>query len=163
MTTRTDFRVRALPERLLERVRGCEPDASGNPAERVRASGGEPVRCCLRDARPGEDLLLLSYEPPIPPGPYVERGAVFVHARPCLGPLSEDRYPREWYGRPQVLRSYDRRGWIRDAQVHDGRQPEAVLSRLLADPEVVQVHSRNVAYGCFMFQVVRAAPVTPPR
>lgn len=155
-TTHTNFRVRSLPASLLERVRGGAADASGNPPEQVAAGGGEPLRCCLRDARPGEALLLFGYEPPIPPGPYVERGAVFVHAVPCPGPASQGRYPRGWYGRPQVLRSYDRRGWIRDAEVHDGGQPEAVISRLLADPEVVQVHSRNVAYGCFMFQVVRA-------
>lgn len=89
------------------------------------------------------------------PAQLLERGAVFAHARPCPGLSAADRYPPEWYGRPQVLRSYDRQGWIRDAEVHDGEQPEAVISRLLADPEIVQVHSRNVAYGCFMFQVVR--------
>ena len=56
-----------------------------------------------------------------------------------------------------MLRAYDRRGWIRDAAVHDGSDPEREIARLLADPEILQVHSRNVAYGCFMFVVTRAA------
>jgi hypothetical protein len=40
--------------------------------------------------------------------------------------------------------------------VHDGRDPEAVIAALLADPEVAQVHSRNVAWGCYMFTIIRA-------
>ncbi len=154
-TNQTRFQVRALPPDVLAAVRAGGGDANGNPAERVVASGGEPLRCCLRDARPGEDLLLFGYAPPIPAGPYVERGAVFAHAGVCASTAATDAYPPAWRGRPQVLRSYDGRGWIRDAEVHDGTQPDAVIARLLADPEVVQVHSRNVAYGCFMFQVVR--------
>ena len=54
-----------------------------------------------------------------------------------------------------MLRAYDRRGWIRDAIVHDGSEPEREIARLFADPETVQLHSRNVAYGCFMFAVTR--------
>jgi len=40
--------------------------------------------------------------------------------------------------------------------MHDGKDPETVIARLLGDPEAVQLHSRNVAYGCFMFVVTRA-------
>ena len=154
--TQTGFVVLALPPAVLDAVRGGGGDASGNPAERVVASGGEPLRCCLRDARPGEDLLLFGYAPPIPAGPYVERGAVFAHAASCERPTATGAYPVAWRGRAQVLRAYDARGWIRDAEVHDGVRPESAIARLLADPAVVQVHSRNVAYGCFMFRVVRA-------
>jgi len=39
--------------------------------------------------------------------------------------------------------------------VHQGTNAEAEIARLLADPEAVQLHSRNVAYGCFMFVVTR--------
>ena len=52
-------------------------------------------------------------------------------------------------------RSYDAKGFIRDAVAHEGKDPEREIERLLADPEAVQVHSRNVAYGCFMFVVTR--------
>ena len=48
------------------------------------------------------------------------------------------------------------RGWIHDStQVHDGTDPEAVIMAMLADPDVVQIHSRNVAWGCYMFTVTR--------
>jgi hypothetical protein len=122
----------------------------------VTAEGGEPLRCCLRDANAGEDLVLFNYSPPLPDGsPYQERGAVFTHAGACAGPAS-DGYPADWVGRPQVLRAYDARGWIHPAtRVHDGTDPEAAIASVLAHDEVVEVHSRNVAYGCYMFTITR--------
>jgi uncharacterized protein DUF1203 len=150
------FRIQALPGDLLARVRVSQLDVSGHPVVAVHAAGGEPLRCCLRNAQPGEALILFGYEPPMGAGsPYREIGAVFAHALPCDGPAAEDDYPAGWRGRPQVLRAYDRRGFITDALVHDGSDPETQLARLFADPEVVQVHSRNVAWGCFMFVVTR--------
>ena len=37
--------------------------------------------------------------------------------------------------------------------MHDGTDPEAALATVLAAPGVVEVHSRNIAYGCYMFAV----------
>lgn len=122
----------------------------------MAAKGGEPLRCCLRNAEPEESLILFNYEPPLPPSPYRERGAVFVHASPCHPALDPHRYPSDWVGKPQVLRAYDRRGWIHRALVHDGKAPEVAINSLLEDPEVVEIHSRNVAYGCYMFSVRRS-------
>jgi hypothetical protein len=151
--THTTYAVHALPAALLDEVRSTGVDASGTPAERVVATGGEPLRCCLRDAADGEALLLFGYRPPAPRGPYQEVGPVFAHAEPCAGHAG-DSYPADWLARPQVLRAYDDRGWIHPATtVHDGTEPEAALAAVLAAPGVVEVHSRNIAYGCYMFAV----------
>jgi hypothetical protein len=156
-TTTVAFRIHALPTEVLQRVRATEIDVSGNPVEHVTADGGEPLRCCLRDAGPGEELILFGYEPPIPASPYREVGAVFAHAEPCVGPADPHAYPPDWLGRPQVLRAYDERGWIHPAtRVHKGQDPAAAINNVLGQPGVVQVHSRNIAYGCFMFAVTRA-------
>lgn len=154
---RTSFRIHTILTELLNAVRTSGLDASRNPVERLTAEGGEPLRCCLRDARPGEALILFGYEPPMPASPYREIGAVLTHAAPCPGPDATDSYPPDWYGRRQVLRAYDRRGWIHDATVvHDGDAPEVVIAKQFADPEVAWLHSRNVAWGCWMFTVTRA-------
>jgi hypothetical protein len=150
------FRIHAISAEDLHRVRTTGLDASGYRVEHVQAEGGEPLRCCLRNARPGESLILFGYEPPIGKSPYREIGPVFACKESCRGPAAEDDYPSDWRGKPQVLRSYDRRGWIRDAVVHDGKDPETVIARLLGEPDTVHLHSRNVAYGCFMFVVTRA-------
>jgi uncharacterized protein DUF1203 len=148
--------IHAIPEEVLARVRASGVDTSGNAVVELAAEGdGEPLRCCLRNARRGEAIMLFGYEPPIGEGsPYREIGAVFAHAERCGGPV-DGGYPEAWRGKPQVVRAYDRRGWIRDALVHDGAEPEREIARLFDDPDVVQVHSRNVAYGCFMFRATR--------
>jgi Protein of unknown function (DUF1203) len=159
MTTRSTvaFRTHALPVEVLDGVRASGVDASGNRVERIVAEGGDPLRCCLRNAEPGELLLLFGYEPPLPASPYREVGAVLAHAEPCAGPTDVNGYPPDWRGRPQVLRAYDNRGWIHDAtRAHDGQDPEEVIAELLAEPAVVQIHSRNIAWGCYMFTITRA-------
>jgi hypothetical protein len=156
-TTTSTFTVHALPADVLEQVRATGLDASGNPVAHLVAEGGEPLRCCLRDARHGEACLLFGYEPPLPPSPYREIGAVFAHAEACPGPRDPGRYPADWYGRPQVLRAYDARGWIHPSTTtHDGHDPEAAIAAVLANPSVVQVHSRNIGYGCYMCTFTRA-------
>ena len=128
----------------------------------VTAAGGEPLRCCLRDASAGEELLLFNYEPPLPAeSPYREKGAVFTHAASCAGPASRTTYPSDWVGRPQALRAYDERGWIHPStHMHDGTDPEAAIAKVLSHPTVVEVHSRNLAYGCYMFRITRRYPRT---
>jgi hypothetical protein len=150
------FLVRPLPGGALAAVRATGLDAAGQPVERSTAEGGEPLRCCLRDANPGEPLLLFGYAPPPAAGPYREVGPIFAHDADCPGPDPAGGYPAPWRGRPQVLRAYDRRGRIHGGRLHDGDDPEAVIAELFADPAVVALHSRNVAYGCFMFTVERA-------
>ena len=156
-STATTFTVETIAEQDLDRARGGGLDVSGNPVAHVTLAGGEPLRCCLRDAEPGEAAILFGYEPQLPASPYREIGAVFAHATACAGPESQTGYPTAWRGRPQVLRAYDRRGWIHTARVHDGDDPESAIGELLADPAVEQIHSRNVAYGCYMFTIRRMA------
>ena len=147
-TTTTGYRIAALPAPLLAEVR------AGTTAERHLAGGGEPLRCCLRDARECEAILLFNYEPPLPDSPYRELGAVFAHVDPCGGPPDGLRYPADWYRRPQVLRAYDSNGRIHPAsRQHDGSDPEAAIAAVLAEPGVVLVHSRNVVYGCYMLAI----------
>jgi Protein of unknown function (DUF1203) len=147
------YRIEAISPDLIDEVRATGRDASGNSPVALRANGNEPLRCCLRNAEKNEAILLFGYEPLLPaPTPYREVGAVYVHAERCGGWNDDQSYPTDWYGRQQVLRAYDRNGWIRPAtRVHDGKDPEAVLGQMLAEPDVVEVHSRNIAYGCFMF------------
>ena len=151
----TTFLIHAIPAPVLAAMRTT--GRASDSTARVVADGGEPVRCCLRDAAPGEPLLLVNYEPPLPESPYREVGAVFIHADSCAAsPLSVDEYPAAWSERPQVLRAYDDRGWIHPATtVHDGTDPTAAIRAVLAEPGVVQVHSRNIAYGCYMFSATR--------
>lgn len=154
-----DLKIHTVDVIAIQHARQTGASLDGVPAVPVVASGGEPVRCCLTNADPGEQLLLFGYRPSLPAtSPYAESGAVFIHTDPCDGPPSTTTYPSDWLHRPQVLRAYDERGWIHPATtVHDGTDAPGVLAAVLAQPGVVEVHSRNIAYGCFMFAVTPAS------
>jgi hypothetical protein len=134
-----------IPADRLDDIRESRLDDSGRPVEQVRAAGGEPLRCCLRDARSGEELLLFGYRPPLPAeSPYGEQGAVFAHAGRCAGP-PDPGYPGDWSSRPQVLRAYTADGRIHPAsRLHDGSDPARAVAETLAADGVVEVHSRNI-------------------
>ena len=76
------------PERL-DAMRGQGADEFGNPWKPRTAEGWEPLRCCLRTAREGEDIALISYSPwPLPwDTPWAEAGPVFVCHQRCAGLL----------------------------------------------------------------------------
>jgi Protein of unknown function (DUF1203) len=159
--------IKAIPSEHLREVRDGIATSSGpaaHGAERSVATGGEPLRCCLRDARPGEPIILFSYRPPLPNGSvYQETGPVFAHASVCPGP-DGDSYPADWLTRPQVLRAYTLDGRIHPgSRVHDGTDPVAAVEAVLDTEDVAVVHSRNIVYGCYMFSAHRADLRSPAR
>jgi hypothetical protein len=145
----------AIPAEELDAIRMAGRDEAGNVLEiKVPAEGGAPLRCCLREARAGERLLLIAYTPPGTAGAYAERGPVFIHAEHCDGYLTPHHYPPGLIGRQQVVRAYDRQGRIADGVlVADGHQAQGVITGLLTRPGIALVHLRNVGYGCYNFAV----------
>jgi hypothetical protein len=157
-TEGSEFTVEAIPADVLRQIRTAGADEAGNPlAAQTDSDGGSPLRCCLRESVPGEQVLLIAYTPPGTRGAYAERGPVFVHAEPCAGYPTPDRYPPALSRRQQVVRAYDRDGRIADGVlVSDGEHAVAAIGDLLARPDVALVHLRNVGYGCYNFAVRRS-------
>ena len=147
-----------IPAEKLAAVRAAGTDEAGNRlVVEQDPDGGNPLRCCLRETRPGERVLLIAYAPPGTSGPYAERGPVFIHPEPCPGYPTADQYPPELSYRPQVVRAYDYQGRIADGVLaQDGDQALGVIQELLGRPGVALVHLRNVGYGCYNCTVRRA-------
>ena len=123
---------------------------------RVDDEGGAPLRCCLRDSRPGERLALVRVTPPGPAGPYAEAGPVYLHADGCSGP-ADPGYPADFQARRQVLRCYGHDGTILGGEVVGPDEDHAsVAERLLSDEAVAFVHTRNVVFGCYMLTLSAA-------
>ncbi|MFB7475361.1 DUF1203 domain-containing protein [Kitasatospora sp. NPDC056184] len=147
----------AVHRELLER-----DDAGRPPVRSVDGTGGAPLRCCLTRARAGERIALVSYAPlrrwaavtGAEPGPYDERGPVFVHDGPCAGPAGPG-WPGGFHSGRRVLRAYDRRGHILGGELVEPETAEEVAAGVLADPEVAVLHVRAVEFGCFMHEVRR--------
>ena len=154
---RRGLRIRPLPSDIGPRAVADGHDAFGTPVEPfIDPEGGAPVRCCLSNSRPGDRLALISVAPEGSKGAYVERGPVFVHAEDCGGVADDGAYPEEWRARDQIMRAYGTNGGILGGElVAAGIDQEAAAERLLADPAVAFVQTRNVVFGCYMATITR--------
>jgi hypothetical protein len=144
-----------IPLMVLDQIRAAGVDEAGLPLTlQTDPDGGSPLRCCLRETRPGEQVLLISYTPPGTRGAYAERGPVFIHAQPCAGYATPGQYPPALSHRQQVVRAYDHEGRIAGGTlVADGSAALTAIRDYLGRPDIPLVHLRNVGYGCYNFAV----------
>src|SRR3954447_5861253 len=68
---------------ILTPLPAGDVDAGAPRARRRAADERSPCRRCLRDAAPGEPLVLAPYDPFTIRSPYASEGPVFVHADGC--------------------------------------------------------------------------------
>jgi hypothetical protein len=147
----SEFIFEAIPPAELEKIRAAGADEAGNPlVTQQDREGGNPLRCCLRETRPGEQVVLIAYTPPGGAGAYAERGPVFIHPQECGGYQTPGLYPPEFRHRQQVVRAYNAQGQITGGiLVEDGDHAMTAIGDLLSRPDVTLVQLRNVGYGCY--------------
>lgn len=150
------FNIVALPSEVAERWRLAAVDEYGNALDPIVADkpAAFPCRHCLRDAEPGEAMLLASHSPFALPGPYREVGPVFVHAASCPR-WRGDAIPPQLRRRLLALRGYDRGQRIVDAVVVEGAAMDEELARILGRDDVDFVHVRFARTGCFACRIDR--------
>src|SRR3954471_12918560 len=92
------------------------------PGAAVVAGARRPCRRCLCNASPGENLLLLPYDPFLVRSPYTGEGPVYVHADGCERHRGEpDLLPEQVDERHQFsVRGYDGDAMLVDAAVVPG-------------------------------------------
>ncbi|MDX3056387.1 DUF1203 domain-containing protein [Streptomyces sp. NE06-03E] len=164
----TTYEARPIGPDVLKELRTS--DDAGRPCVPYTATeGGEPLRCCLRGAGPGESIALVSYAPlrrwaagtGARPGAYDEQGPVFIHAAECGGPAADRAgYPFSRAGALRTVRRYNAAGEIVGGRLleipaDEERGYDEALAEAFADPEVALVHVRAVEYGCLHFEVRR--------
>jgi Protein of unknown function (DUF1203) len=142
----TEFIVHALPT--------GEPAPAGH---HLVADDGSPCRRCLRFAEPGDELLLLRYDPFTVRSPYTGEGPVFVHANGCDAHVPEPGVVPEQVraGRMFSVRGYDEDAMMLDAAVVSG-DALADRARALLDEGAAFVHAHFAGAGCFAFRIDRA-------
>jgi hypothetical protein len=137
------------------------PDIETLPTGAVRrviadASPGFPCRRCLRDAEPGEELLLLAYDPFLGTSPYRQAGPVFVHTTACAphGSLAlTDGVPDQLARRLLSVRAFDAGHMMLDAVVTPGTALVDVAERLFTRGGVAYLHVHNAGPGCFAARI----------
>jgi hypothetical protein len=158
-TTAQLLTVQAIDLAELDEIRRTGRDTAGNAPVPWPDAAGAPLRCCLRRARPDDDVVLISYAPLRQLSPWREVGPVFVHAEPCEGWADHAGLPPELRRGPRVLRGYRADGSLDYSAIRvipEGEDLERPLQELLADPAVGDVHVRALDAQCFTYRV-RAA------
>ncbi|MDQ6926390.1 MAG: DUF1203 domain-containing protein [Candidatus Eremiobacteraeota bacterium] len=144
------FRITGLPSSGFRHLSGLSDDELATyHAKRcvADASPGYPDRIELRDANVGESVILVNHAHLPGAGPYQSAHAVFVleHATSTFDAV--DSVPDVLRPRMLSLRAFDRDDMMVDADLVEGRDVEAMVSRLLAQPNVEYVHAHFAKRG----------------
>jgi Protein of unknown function (DUF1203) len=152
----TAFRIVALRSEVAERARCvAESGAKDHAVITADSATGYPCRHCLSWAQPGQRVVLFPYAS-IPSGhPYSEIGPIFVHAEKCGRYSATDEYPAD-FRNGRVFRAYDANYNMIDAEVANGSDPEAIIDKLLRNPQTAFVDARSATHGCYTFRIQRA-------
>ncbi len=132
----------------------------------ANAKPGFPDRVELRDAEPGEHLLLLNHMHQPADTLYRASHAIFVRegAEPAYDCV--DQIPESLRIGPISLRAFYSGHEMVDADLVDRGELEGVIERFFVNPEIQYLHARYAKHGCYAARVERVQPmavVTPPQ
>jgi len=152
------FRITGLDPAPFQHLYGL-PDAelALRGARRLVADGpGFPDRVEVRDVEPGEAVLLLNYTHQPADTPFRASHAIFVREGALDRYEGMDAVPAALRNRTLSLRAFDGAGDMVDAALAEGRDLEAAIDRLLADPDVAYIQAHYALRGCYAARIDRA-------
>lgn len=155
---RMSYRIIGLdPQEFTPLFRLSDEELAARNIERVVANEkpGFPCRVTLRDAEPGEKLLLLNYEHQPAASPYRSSHAIFVLEDAAKQYDEIDRVPEVMQVRLLSVRSFDSRGNMLDADVLEGRALDARIPGFFEDARTAYLHVHYAKRGCFAARVER--------
>ena len=153
------FRILGLDSAPFVPLYGL-PDAklAGRGVRRYVADAkpGYPDRVEMRDAEPGETLLLLNHTHLPADNPYRASHAIFVREGARQRFDRVDEVPEVLRVRMLSVRSFDAEAMMLDAALVNGTELEAAIERLLAPPAAQFLHVHYATRGCYAARVERA-------
>ena len=114
-----------------------------------------PDRIEVRDAEPGETVLLVNHTHQPADNPYRASHAIFVREGAETPFDAIDEVPEVLRRRLLSLRAFDRDDLMIDADVVDGVEAERLIGRLFEDPRVAYIHAHYAKRGCFAARIDR--------
>lgn len=152
------YRISGLPMARFAPLLALDPVAlAARRARRVRATSdrGFPCRVSLRDARAGEELLLLNHVSHEVETPFRAAFAIYVRTQAQEPEPFVDCLPPVFAGRTLSLRGYDGEGTLRDARLAAPDETDGAIRALFAGEEIAYIHAHNAAHGCFAARIDR--------
>lgn len=152
------FQVSGLDPALFRHLYGLSDEAlSEHGAIRYLATvkPGFPDRVEVRDADPGETVLLLNYEHQPANTPYRASHAIFVREGAEKAYHGLDTIPEALRSRSISLRAFNGSGEMIDAALVVGSELEALIGRFLANSQVAYLHAHYAERGCYAARIDR--------
>ena len=153
------FRITGLPaEHFAPLFDLSDEELAARGAVRRTAGAhkpGSPCRVSLTDAEEGDELLLVNYEHHAVASPYRMRFAIFVRKGEETYD-AVDAVPEQLRLRMLAVRAFGADAMMRAWELVDGRELEAAIERLLADPGAAYLHVHFAAPGCYAARIDRA-------
>ena len=153
------FRILGLEPAAFRPLFGLPDDdlaARGIVRVRAESSPGYPDRNEMRDAEPGETLLLVNHVHHDVANPYRASHAVYVLEGASAAYDAVDAVPACLRRRLLSVRAFDAAGMMIDADVVDGTALEDAIGRLFANPAAHTLHAHYAKRGCYAGRIVRA-------
>jgi hypothetical protein len=155
-----DFRISGLPAlqfQPLFAMTGAQLEEIG--ARRCYADDsmpGYPCRVSLMHAKPGEELILTSFQHQNANSPYRASGPIFVRKNATETFTAVNTIPDQLRVRLLSIRAYDSNDQMVDAEVVEGANLETALAHFFAQESVAYLHVHNARRGCYACRIDRA-------
>jgi uncharacterized protein DUF1203 len=152
------FRIQGLAAEQfapLFSLSDAELTARGAVRRIADARPGYPCRVSLTDAEPGQEVILTHFEHHPVASPYRASHAIYVRRGETTYD-AVDQIPEQLRLRLLSVRAFDRAGMLVGAEVVDGKELEAVITRLFADARADYLHVHYARPGCYAARIVRA-------
>jgi hypothetical protein len=152
------YRMEGLAPEAFESLFGMmDGELAARGMMRVTADSdfGFPCRVSLRDAAPGEELVLLNHVSHDVDGPFRTTYAIFVR-KDAEAPASfTDEAPPYLDRRTLSLRGFGADGMLKDGLLAMPGEADAKIRALFERPEVETIHAHAATYGCFLARIER--------
>ena len=123
----------------------------------VGAGFGFPDRIELRDAAPGETVLLVNHVHQPADTPFRASHAIFVREGATTPFNAIDTVPDALRRRMLSLRAFDATHMMVDAALVDGREADSAIVQLFGNPLVAYLQAHYATRGCYAARVDRVA------
>jgi hypothetical protein len=153
------FRITGLSPEPFRSLFGLpDEELAARNIRRCVADGkaGVPDRIELRDARPGESVLLLNYTHQPANTPFQASHAIFVLEWAQAPYDGNDEIPQVLRSRVLSLRAFDDTDFMIAADLIDGCECETLIEQMFANSQVAYIHAHYAKWGCYAARIDRA-------
>lgn len=152
------FRITGLDPEPFQQFFGLSDDelaARGIKRYIADTKPGFPDRIEVRDAEPGERLLLLNYVHQPAETPYRSSHAIFVLEGATQRYEGVDEIPEVIQRRQISLRAFNSAGEMIAGDLVDGAALAPLIDRFFADPNAAYLHAHYAKRGCYAARIDR--------